>query len=170
VVVLLLWLLGAYNRLKRLRQAVDAAWGQIEEVLQRRAAALEPLIEALRVPLADEAAALQAVGQALEAQRLAAFAVRARPLDGARLAAWAAAEAALASPWSRLRALIELQAELPRHEAVAPRLASVIDGEPRLAQARLAYNEAAQAFDHALQELPTRWLSGVLRFRPAGRV
>ena len=56
--VLLFWVVGAYNRLTRLRSAIGAAWGQIDEQLARRAAALDSLLELVREPLADEVTTL----------------------------------------------------------------------------------------------------------------
>ena len=52
--LLVFWMLGAHNRLVALRNAIIAAWAQVDEPLQRRAAALQPLVAGLRAQLPDE--------------------------------------------------------------------------------------------------------------------
>ena len=63
--VLVFWMVGAYNRLVALRSAIGAAWGQVDEQLQRRRAILQLLLEALRPQLLEEAPALEALEGAL---------------------------------------------------------------------------------------------------------
>ena len=57
----LFWMLGAHNRLVALRNAIMAAWAQVDEPLQRRSAAVGALAAGLREPLRDEQGALEAV-------------------------------------------------------------------------------------------------------------
>ena len=63
VALLMFWMVGAYNRLMRHRNALATAWGQIDELLTRRVAALEPLIAQLHEPMAAEATTLRALQQ-----------------------------------------------------------------------------------------------------------
>eukprot|EP01036_Dinobryon_divergens_P039501 gene39501-52077_t len=48
IAVLGFWVIGAYNRLMRHRNAIGTAWAQIEDLLVRRGAVIEPLAEALQ--------------------------------------------------------------------------------------------------------------------------
>jgi LemA protein len=168
--ILLGWVVGAYNRLVRLRQTLAAAWGQIDEVLTRRAAALEPLIEALREPLAAEAVTLQALSTALERQQQAARQVRLKPSSAEALQAWVVAEVELASPLARLQALVEQQVELALSDAVRPHSHQLVELAPRLGYARQAFNDAAQAYNAAVDEFPTRLLAGPFGFAPTARI
>ena len=77
--VLVFWMVGAYNRLVALRNAIGAAWAQVDEQLQRRRLVLESMAQALRPGLAEEPAALEALLGALLQVQAAADAVRARP-------------------------------------------------------------------------------------------
>lgn len=164
--LLLFWIVGAYNRLVRLRGAIGAAWAQIDEQLARRASLIEPLIAALNEPLADEATTLAALASAEKRQRSAAQAVRARPWQEGALMAWVVAEGELASPLARLQALLEQRPELAGSEPVQPLRTQLAEIGPRLAFARQAFGAAAMAYSESLAELPTRWVGRLFGMRP----
>jgi LemA protein len=171
--VLVFWVVGAYNRLMRLRNAVAAAWGQVEPALARRSEAMQEVVELVRDPLAAEAGTLQALADADLRTRQAAEAVRTGRSRPEEVSDWVAAEAALASPAARLRALIELQPALfqdaVRGARLGPALAAWIDAEPRIGFARQTFNEAVHAYNQALHQWPTRLITTVFGFTGAGR-
>lgn len=104
---LIFWAVGAYNRLVELRNAVAAAWSQVQEGLERRGRAAAPLAAALAGPLASEQRALDTWLADHAAAERAAATLATRPLDAARAAAWLAAEATLAASASRVFALMD---------------------------------------------------------------
>lgn len=163
--VLLFWVVGAYNRLTRLRGAVGSAWSQIDELLARRATVIDTLGSALREPLADEATTLAALALAEQHQRSAALAVRARPAHAEALMAWVVAEAELASPLARLQALLEQRPDLAGSEQVQPWHQQLTEFGPRLSYARQAFSEAARVYSGALEEFPTRWVARLFGMR-----
>ena len=164
--VLLFWVVGAYNRLTRLRGAIGAAWGQIDEQLARRAAALDSLLELVREPLADEVTTLSALAAAQERQQQAARAVRAKPHLATALQAWQLAESELASPLARLQALLEHRRDFEGAEAVRPLIRQLVELVPRMSYARQGFNDAAAAYNAAVAEFPTRLLQRPFGFRP----
>ncbi|MEK8030461.1 LemA family protein [Ideonella sp. DXS29W] len=168
--VLLFWIVGAYNRLVRLRGAIGTAWSQIDELLQRRSALLESLADAVREPLADEGVTLAALIQADQRQRTAAQVVRSRPSHAPALVAWVLAEAELASPLARLQALIEQRSELAMSEPVLPLQRQLIELGPRLVYARQLFSDAAEAYNGALEEIPTRAVGRLFGMRSASRL
>ena len=168
--LLVFWMLGAYNRLVALRGAIGRAWQQADELVQKRAAALTPLVAALREPMAAEQGALDAWLSAQGAVRAAADQLRLRPVEAARALALATAEASLAAAGSRVRALVDQHAGLRAEPAVAPHLAALAEVETRMPFARQLYNEAASTYNAALREFPTRLLAMVYGFAPAGRL
>ncbi len=170
IFVLLFWVVGAYNRLMRLRQAVASAWAQLDDLLIRRGVALEALLAAVQEPLAAEAGSLQALRAAHEQQRQAAVALRSKPAHAERLKAWADAELALASPLARLGALVDQHFELASHEAVQPARKNLADIGQRLGYARQLFNDAAQAHNIAVAEFPTSLLTRVFGFKRIGRL
>lgn len=162
------WMLGAYNRLVALRNAIIAGWAQVDEPLQRRGAAIAPLVAALRDPLRDEQTALEAVLTAQAQLQAAANAVRERPALAPRAAALAGAEATLGAALSRLLALLEQQPALAGADDVVLHLATLQDATRRLGFARQLFNDAVQAYNEALHQFPTRLLSRLFDFTAAG--
>lgn len=170
VAILAFWMVGAYNRLVELRNAVAAAWQQVDEVLARRGEAVAPLVAALRDGLVGEGASLDALlsGQAQVAA--AADALRGLPVRAESAHAVARAEAALASASARVLALLDLHPELRESPAAAVPAAALRDAEPRLVFARQVFNEAVQAYNEAVRQWPTRALARLYGFGTAGRL
>jgi LemA protein len=168
--VLVFWMVGAYNRLVALRNQVGAAWQQVDEVLQRRGETVAPLVAALRDGLVGEGAALDALLSAQAQVAAAADALRPRPVIAEAAQALTRAEALMAAASARVLALLELQAELRRAEAVAPHAQALAEAEPRLAFARQLFNDAVQAYNDAARQWPTRLLTRLFGFGTAGRL
>jgi LemA protein len=168
--VLVFWMVGAYNRLVELRNAIGAAWQLVDDALRRRGDAIVPLVAALRGPLSAEHGALDALLAAQAQVRAAADALGAKPVTAPLVGALIAAEAAMASASSRVLALLEQQSELRTEPAVAPHATALREGSARLVFARQLFNEAGQAYDDALHQFPTRLLAGLFGFGDAGRL
>jgi LemA protein len=166
--LLVFWVLGAHNRLVTHRNAIGNACAQIEQTLQRRAAAVQALLGTLREPLADEAATLDAVRAALERLQPATDALRARPAQADRAGAFAAAEAAFGAALARLVALVEHRPALRDDEGASAPLARLHEAQARLQIARALYNDAAHAFNEAAHQFPTRLVAHLFGFAPAG--
>jgi LemA protein len=81
------------------------------------------------------------------------------------LRAWVEAERAMASPMARLSALVELQSDLAGVDVVQTSRKTLAEVGQRLGYARQLFNEAAQAYDTALGEFPTRLMTRVFGFR-----
>src|SRR5918994_1419279 len=64
VVLLVIWLIGGYNRLVKLRNRVEAAWSQIEVQLKRRHDLIPNLVETVKGYAAHERETLERVIQA----------------------------------------------------------------------------------------------------------
>jgi len=172
--VLLAWVVGAYNRMVRLRTAIISAWEQIVAALVKRSEAMSAVVEAVREPLASEAATLQALTEADAKQRSAADGVRQARARIADVSLWVNAEAAVASPASRLRALIELQPALIQESDQGPQLAAALaawrEAEPRILFVRQGFNDAVDRYNTAIHQWPTRLIASPLGFRSAGRI
>lgn len=167
VFALLFWAVGAHSRLVGLHKPIAVAWTQIAELLGQRDRVLRLLIEALRHPLASEAGTLDAVVNLLAVQARAAQAAGRREQTAQAVQDWRLAEADLASPLARLMALVELHPGLAGDARVADLRRQLLDWQPQIAYARQRYNDAADRFNAALEEAPTRWLRPLLRMRDA---
>ncbi len=169
VAVLALWIYGARNRLVRLRQALHMAWGRIDGQLRRRAVALPALVQALRAPLAGEQRALDAVVQAQAQLQVAAEHVGRRPTAAEALPDFVRADAALAAALERLLALLDQHGALREQAELVPLLRELHDADLRIAIARAGFNDAAEAYNSAIAQFPTRLLKPLLGLGPAPR-
>lgn len=168
--LLVFWMVGAYNRLVALRNAIVQAWAKVDEALRQRAAAAEPLLAALREPLAAEQGALDRLQAALAEATRTAAAMGARPVVQDNAVAWVAAEATLAAAASRVFALFEHDATLRALPGVAGPATAWHEASTRLGFARQLFNETAEPYNAALKLFPTSLLVGMFRFGQAGRV
>jgi LemA protein len=168
--VLVFWMVGAYNRLVALRTAIGDAFRQVDELVQRRAAAATALAARAGEAMASEQGALDAWLAAQTTARQAADALRARPVMANLAADLAAAEAPLAAAGARVMALLEQHPAVLAEPTTAAHLAALRETEARLVFARQLFNEAAQAYNDAVRLFPTRLLARLYGFGTAGRL
>ncbi len=168
--LLFFWALGAHNRVVALRNAIGAAWLQVDAALQQRAAAVASLISGARLHLPQGQDRLDAVLLAQARVQTCADTVRARPAHAAHALALVHAEASLADALADLSALLDAHPALREDDALAPRLAAWHDATPRLAFARQLFNDAARVYNDAARQFPTRLLSRLFGFAPAGEL
>ena len=166
--MLVFWTLGAYNRLMAQRNTLAQAWARVQDALRQRGTAAEPLVAALREPMAAEQGALDSFLLAHQATVRAAAQMGAKPVWPAHAQAWGAAESVLAAAATRLLALLDQQAELGHSEPVATLVAIWHEAQARLPFARQLFNDEALAYNDALAQFPTRLLARLFRFGPAG--
>lgn len=164
--VLVFWIVGAYNRLVRLKNAIGAAFAQLDEQLRRRHELAERLMAMVGGPLAHESGAIDALLAASAQAREAADRARATPLRAGPLGALAGAEQMLAASLQRTLALVEHHADL-QHDAALREVADALaETRHRIGFARLAYNDHVEAFNDAAAQFPTVVLARVLGFFP----
>ena len=154
--VLLFWVIGAYNRLVVMRNGINDAWAKVQLALDQRGVAVEPLVAALREPMAAEQGALETWLAAHAEAARAAAALAARPISEPHAQAWVAAETALAAAASRVLALLDQQTELRVTDPAAALATTWRDGQARLPFARQLFNDAAAAYNDALGLFPTQ--------------
>ena len=168
--VLVFWMLGAYNRLVRMRNAIGRAWAACELPLQQRAGATSALLEALREPLAAEVPTLQAVAAAQAHLERAARSLKAGAVSAAAAAEFSVAMAALEAGLARLVSLCEHASVLQEQAEIRQALAALHEARVGLSFGRELYNAAVATYNQSLAEAPTRLLVGLYRFGPAGRI
>ena len=170
--VISFWMLGAYNRLIGLRNAIASAYAQLDEGLARRADAATALLAPLRQTLPNEQGALDALQAAQALLEHAALAMRARPADATSAKQLAATAADFNAAGSRVRALSEQQAAMPADDAsaVAQQLLRWREADARIAFARQLFNDAVLAYNEAVFQFPTRLLARVYGLAAAGLI
>lgn len=164
------WMVGAYNRLVALRNAIGEAWAKVDDALRQRAGAGAVLETALREPLAAEQGTLDTWQASLAEAARSAAALTARPVSEDNAAAWIAAESALAGSTARVLALLDLNSALRDEHAVVSGTTTWHEASARLVFARQLFNDAALAYNEAIALFPTRLLLPLFRFGRCGRI
>jgi LemA protein len=161
VVVLLavgLMVLGGYNNLIGLSQAVDAQWAQVENAYQRRADLIPNLVATVAGAANFEKSTLEAVTQA----RASVGQMRVNPGDAASLAEFERAQSGLSSALSRLLVVSEQYPDLKASANFRDLQVQLEGTENRIGTERGRFNERAQEYNTAILRLPARLYAGLL--------
>jgi LemA protein len=159
--VLGLWGVTAYNGLVTLDQAVQAQWGQVQNVYQRRLDLVPNLVETVKGAAAFEKDTFTAVAEARSrAGQVTAEALQGVTSDPAAFEKFQQAQAGLSSALSRLMAVVEKYPDL-KATANFLDLQKQLEGtENRISVERMRFNEAAQAFNTKRMSFPTVLIAG----------
>jgi LemA protein len=147
---------GSYNGLNRLDQAVQAQWGQVENVYQRRLDLVPNLVETVKGAAAFERETLTEVTQArAKAGQVTTEAGPEVLKDPAKFQQFQQAQQQLGSALSRLLVTVERYPELKATANYRDLQAQLEGTENRIAVERMRFNEAAQAFNTERNSFPT---------------
>jgi LemA protein len=149
---------GIYNSLVTLDQKVQAQWGQVENVYQRRADLIPNLVETVKGAAAFEQNTFTAVTEARA--KVGQVQVNANQLTPDALAKFQAAQDGLSSALSRLLVVVEKYPELKATENFRELQAQLEGTENRINQERMRFNEAAQAFNTKRNRFPAVIIAG----------
>ena len=149
---------GAYNGLVRLDQAVQAQWGQVENVYQRRADLVPNLVETVKGAAAFEKDTFTAVTEArAKVGQINATGIANDPQAFAR---FQQAQDGLSSALSRLMVVVEKYPDLKATQNFRDLQAQLEGTENRIAVERMRFNETAQAFNTKRMSFPTVLIAG----------
>ncbi|MGV3571944.1 MAG: LemA family protein [Ramlibacter sp.] len=166
--VTVFWMVGAYNRLVRLRSDANSAFAALDTELGRQVALVHACIpedEAQPVTQFDGGSAFWAGLQGAAAQLAASLAsARARPLDPERIAALGAAQEVLGMAWERAE-------RDDAHDLAGARLPENVSGERaqlvRMTQvATENFNDAVGRYNAAIVQFPAILLAWLFGFQP----
>ena len=158
VVIVLLWLTGAYNGLVRLRNQVKNAWAQIDVQLKRRWDLIPNLIETVKGYAAHEKETLQNVTQARNIAQGAA---------GKGVAAQAEAESGLGGALSRLMVVVEAYPDLKANQNFLALQEELTSTENKISFSRQFYNDTVMKFNTRTEVFPTNIVAGTFNFKQA---
>ncbi|HEV3091319.1 MAG TPA: LemA family protein [Candidatus Cybelea sp.] len=166
VAVIGIFIAGTYNSLVTLGQAVDAQWGQVQNVYQRRADLIPNLVATVKgaanfekSTYEDVAKARASVGQI--SPQVVQNAIN-NPQDFTK---YAAAQDQLGSALSRLLAVVENYPQLRATENFQTLQAQIEGTENRIAFERRKYNDVARAFNTKRDTFPTVMIVGLFGSR-----
>lgn len=157
IAVLGLVLMGAYNNLVGLGQAVDAQWAQVENAYQRRADLIPNLVSTVSGAANFEKSTLEAVTQA----RASVGQVKVNPGDASSIAEFEKAQSGLSSALSRLLVVSEQYPDLKASANFRDLQVQLEGTENRISVERGRFNEKAQSYNTAIMQMPTRLFAGL---------
>ena len=168
VVLIVLWIVSAYNRLVRLRNEVKNSWSQIDVQLQRRYDLIPNLVEAVKGYMAHERGTLEAVIKARNeaSQARQSIAQAGGPTEGS-IKGLIGAETALKGAMTTIFALAENYPQLRASENMRQLQEELSSTENKVAFSRQAYNDMVLAYNTAQQEFPTTLIAGTFGHHPA---
>lgn len=159
---------GEYNRVVQLDEAVQAQWAQVESVYKRRADLVPDLVETLKGAAAFEKDTLTAVTEARSrVGQVSGASFEQISTDPAAFAKFQEAQDGLTAALARQLAVAERYPNLKADENFRDLQAQLERIESRIAVERTRFNEAAQAFNTRRQSFPTVLIAGLFggRFR-----
>ena len=152
--VLLLILVGIYNRLVALRQTCNQAFADVDVQLKQRHDLIPNLVETVKGYAAHERETLDAVIQARNQAVSARGGVHAQ----------AEAENILSGALGRLIAVAEAYPDLKANQNFQQLMASLSDVENKLAAARRFFNNAVGEYNTGIQQFPAVLFAGAMGF------
>jgi LemA protein len=152
---------GVYNNLVGLQEGVDEAWGQVENVYQRRADLIPNLVATVKGAADFEQETLQNVIEARA--KVGQMNIEGAP-TAAQMQAFQANQDALSSALSRLLVVVERYPELKAVQAFQDLQVQLEGTENRIAVERRRYNEVARDYNTARRRFPAVLIAGFLGF------
>jgi LemA protein len=155
VVLVGLWMVGAYNGLISLKNQTANAFKQIDVQLKRRHDLIPNLVNAVKGAMDFEKSTLEAVIQA----RNQAVKVNASGAEGIKQISQA--ENALSGALSRLLVTVERYPQLKATGNIGQLQEELTSTENRIAFSRQLYNDTATQYNTKQQQFPTTLVAGL---------
>lgn len=166
VLVIVVLVAGTYNSLVTLSQAVDAQWGQVQNVYQRRADLIPNLVATVKGAANFESSTYEAVAKArASVGQISPAVIQNAVNDPQAFAQYAKAQDTLGSALSHLLAVSENYPQLKATENFQTLQAQLEGTENRIAFERKKYNDVARAFNTKRDTLPTVLFAGMFGSR-----
>jgi LemA protein len=156
---------GVYNNLVGLGQSVDAQWGQVEAVYQKRADLVPNLVATVQGAANFEKSTIVAVTEARASVGQVKLDPRTLTSDPAALARFEQAQGALSGALSRLLVVAENYPELKANENFKELQAQLSSIEEQIKGERNRYNERAQAYNTARLRFPASLIANFAGFK-----
>ena len=155
---------GSYNGLVRKAEAVDAQWGQVENVYQRRADLVPNLVATVQGAAKFEQETLTAVTEARAS--VGRMQVNAGDLvnNPQAFAQWEQAQAGLGAALQRLMVVVERYPDLKATAGFRDLQAQLEGTENRITRERQLFNEAALGYNSSRKTFPTNLLANMFGF------
>ena len=156
-VLVIIWLIGNYNGLVRLRNAMKNGWSQIDVQLKRRYDLIPNLVETVKGYAGHERQTLEAVIQA----RQQAINITDNVIDKAK------AENMLSQTLRSLFAVSENYPDLKANQNFLALQEELTSTENKISFARQYYNDEALKYNNKTEMFPSNIVAGMFNFERA---
>ena len=149
----ILFAIGIYNALVRLRNQVDNAWSQIDVQLKRRHDLIPNLVETAKGYMKHERETFEAITNA-----------RSQAMGAKTVTDASKAEGALGEALSKFMLVVENYPDLKANQNFLSLQEELTSTENKIAFARQSYNDQVLFFNNKIQMFPSNIVAGMFKF------
>ena len=160
--ILLVWGIGTYNGLIKKQEAMTTAWGQVENVYQRRADLVPNLVALVKNYTEYEQGTLIAVTEARA--RATSVKVNTDNFDDLEFTSYESAQRELGNSLNRLLVTIENYPDLKANEEYLTLQAQLAGCENRILTERNRFNETAKDYNQSIRKFPNNLIAKLCGF------
>ena len=153
-ILIVLFVIGIYNSLVRLRNQVDNAWSQIDVQLKRRHDLIPNLVETAKGYMKHERETFEAITEA-----------RSKAMGAGNVADASKAEGQLADALSKFMLVVENYPDLKANQNFLSLQEELSSTENKIAFARQSYNDQVLFFNNKTEMFPSNIIAGMFSFK-----
>ncbi len=153
LVLLIIFVIAAYNALIRLRNQVDNSWSQIDVQLKRRHDLIPNLVETAKGYMKHERGTFEAITQA-----------RSQAMGAKNVAEAGKAEGVLGEALSKFMLVVENYPDLKANQNFLAVQEELTSTENKISFARQSYNDQVLFFNNKIQMFPSNIVANVFNF------
>ncbi len=153
VVLIVLFVIGIYNALVRLRNQVDNAWSQIDVQLKRRHDLIPNLVETAKGYMEHERGTFEAITEA-----------RSKAMGARTVSESSQAEGGLSDALSKFMLVVENYPDLKANQNFLSLQEELTSTENKIAFARQGYNDQVLFFNNKIQMFPSNIIANSFNF------
>ncbi len=167
IAAIVLYAIGIYNSLVKLRNRVKNAFAQIDVQLTRRYDLIPNLVEAVKGYMKHERETLEAVINARNNAVSSLEAANVDPSNAVAIQELGASEGALGAALGRLFALSEAYPDLKANQNMMQFQEELSSTENKVAFSRQAFNDAVLSYNNKAENFPNNIIAGRFNFELA---
>jgi len=153
LVLLIIFVIGIYNALIRLRNQVDNAWSQIDVQLKRRHDLIPNLVETAKGYMKHERETFEAITKA-----------RSQAMGAKSVSEASKAEGALGEALSKFMLVVENYPDLKANQNFLAVQEELTGTENKISFARQSYNDQVLFFNNKIQMFPSNIIANMFSF------
>jgi len=154
IIIIILYLVGMFNALVRLRNQVKNAWSQIDVQLKRRHDLIPNLVETAKGYMKHERGTFEAITEA-----------RSKAMSAGSVGERAKAEGTLTDAISKFFVVVENYPDLKANQNFLALQEELTSTENKIAFSRQAYNDQVLYYNNKIQMFPSNIIAGMFGFQ-----